>query len=121
MTEHVRSNGYRISVRVHTVDGGNLTPLLQRRFLTAPYPLFLTLALNASRNNDRNFAPPQTEQLSVLKRGCPDASLRHRRSLLYRFCKISSIHRLDVITRRKHIDAGVCDTCCSSDKRVLFD
>ena len=31
------------------MDGGNFAPLLQHRFLTAPYPL-LTLPLKASRN-----------------------------------------------------------------------
>ena len=45
----------------------------------------LTLVLKASRkqicSNDGNLAPPQTEQLSILERGCGDASSRHRRSL----------------------------------------
>ena len=85
---------------VNTVDGGNLAPLLQCRFLTAPYPLFNIAVESLQKQicfNDGNLAPPQTEQLPMLKRGCGDASSRHRRSLLCRWCKISSIHRLDVL------------------------
>ena len=79
------------------MDGGNLAPLLQRRFLTAPYPLLNIGIENLQKqicSNDGNLAPPQTEQLSILKRGCGDASSSHRRCLLCRWCKISSIHRL---------------------------
>ena len=63
-----------------TVDGGNLAPLLQRRFLTAPYPFF-NIGIESLQkqicSNDGNLAPPQTEQLSMLKRGCRDLSSRH--------------------------------------------
>ena len=79
----------------HTVDGGNLAPLLQRKFFTAPYPLLNIGIENLQKqicSNDGNLAPPQTEQLSMLKRGCGDASSSHRRCLLCRWCKISSIH-----------------------------
>ena len=82
------------------MDGGNLAALLQRRFLTAPYPLSNIAVESLQKQicfNDGNLAPPQTERLSMLKRGCGYASSRHRRSLLCRWCKISSIHRLDVL------------------------
>ena len=81
--------------RVSTVDGGNLAPLLQRRFFTAPYPLLNIGIENLQKqscSNDGNLAPPQTVQLSMLKRGCRDASSSHRRCLLCKWCKISSIH-----------------------------
>ena len=84
----------------HSVDGGNLAPLLQCRFLTAPHPLFNIAVESLQKQicfNDGNLAPPQTEQLPMLKRGCGDALSRHSRSLLCRWCKISSIHRLDVL------------------------
>ena len=77
------------------MDGGNLAPLLQRNFFTAPYPLLNIGIENLQKqicSNDGNLAPPQTEQLSILKRGCGDASSSHRRCLLCRWCKISSIH-----------------------------
>ena len=64
----------------HTVDGGNLAPPLPRRFLAAPGPLFnigIESLQKQIRSNDGNLAPPQTEQLSMLKRGCGDASSRH--------------------------------------------
>ena len=82
------------------MDGGNLAPLLQRRFLTAPYPLFSIGVESLQKqicSNHGNLAPPQTEQLSMLKRGCGDASSRPRSRLLCRWCKISSIHRLEVL------------------------
>ena len=63
-----------------TVDGGNLAPLLPRRFLTAPYPRFnigIEILQKQICSNDGNLAPPQTEQLSMLRRGCGDASSRH--------------------------------------------
>ena len=83
-----------------TVDGGNLAPLLQRRFLTAPSPLFSIGVESLQKqicSNDGNLAPPQTEQLSMLKRGYGDASSRHTSRPLCRWCKISSIHRLEVL------------------------
>ena len=55
-----------------TLDGGNLAPLLQRRFLTAPYPLFNIGVESLQKqicSNDGNLAPPQTEQLSMFKKG----------------------------------------------------
>ena len=62
------------------MDGGNLAPLLPRRFLTAPYPLF-NIGIESLQkqicSNVGNLARPQTEQLSMLKRGCGDASARH--------------------------------------------
>ena len=82
---------------IHTVDGGNLAPLLQRKFFTAPYPLLNIGIDNLQKqicSNDGNLAPPQTEQLSILTRGCGDASSSHRRCLLCRWCKISSIHSI---------------------------
>ena len=83
------------------MDGGNLAPSLQRRCLSAPYPLF-NIGTESPRKqvcaNDGNLAPPQTGQLSMLKkRGCGDAPSRHTRCLLCGWCKISSIHRLDVL------------------------
>ncbi len=82
------------------MDGGNLAPLLQCRFLTAPYPL-LNIGIESLHeqicSNDGNLAPPHTEQVSMIKRGCGDASSRHGRCLLFRWCKISSIHRLDIL------------------------
>ena len=50
------------------MDGGNLAPLLQRRFLTAPYHLFNIAVESLQKQicfNDGNLAPPQTEQLSM--------------------------------------------------------
>ena len=70
-----------------TVDGGNLAPLLQRRLFTAPYPLLNIGIENLQKqicSNDGNLAPPQTEQLSMLKRGCGDALSSHRTCLLRR-------------------------------------
>ena len=87
--------GWEGEICIHTVDGGNLAPLLQRKFFTAPYPLLNIGIENLQKqicSNDGNLAPPQTEQLSMLKRGCGDASSSHRRCLLCRWCKISSIH-----------------------------
>ena len=82
-----------------TVDGGNLAPLLEQRFLTAPYPL-LNIGIERLQkqncSNDGNLAPPHTEQESMLKRGCEDVSSRRRRCLLCRWCKISSIHRIGI-------------------------
>ena len=86
---------YAFAKYIQSVDGGNLAPLLQRRFLTALYPLLNIGIENLQKqicSNDGNLAPPQTEQLSMLKRGCGDASSSHRRCLLCRWCKISSIH-----------------------------
>ena len=86
---------YVFAKYIQSVDGGNLAPLLQRRFFTAPYPLLNIGIENLQKqicSNDGNLAPPQTEQLSMLKRGCGDASSSHRRCLLRRWCKISSIH-----------------------------
>ena len=57
---------------IQSVDGGNLAPLLQRRFFTAPYPLLNIGIENLQKqicSNDGNLAPPQTEQLSMLKEG----------------------------------------------------
>ena len=88
---------YVFAKYIQSVDGGNLAPLLQRRFFTAPYPL-LNIGIETFQkqicSNDGNLAPPQTEQLSMLKRGCGDASSSHRRCLLCRWCKISSIHSM---------------------------
>ena len=78
----------------HTVDGGNLAPLLQRRFLTAPYPLLIIGIENLQEqicSKDGDLAPPQAEQLPMLKRGYGNASSSHRRCLLCRWCKIFSI------------------------------
>ena len=88
---------YVFAKYIQSVDGGNLAPLLQRRFFTAPYPLLNIGIENLQKqicSNDGNLAPPQTEQLSMLKRGCGDASSSHRRCLLCRWCKISSIHSM---------------------------
>ena len=88
---------YVFAKYVQSVDGGNLAPLLQRRFFTAPYPLLNIGIENLQKqicSNDGNLAPPQTEQLSMSKRGCGDASSSHRRCLLCRWCKISSIHSM---------------------------
>ena len=54
------------------MDGGNLAPSLQRRCLSAPYPLFNIGTESPGKQvcaNDGNLAPPQTEQLSMLKKG----------------------------------------------------
>ena len=88
---------YVFAKYIQSVDGGNLAPLLQRKFFTAPYPLLNIGIENLQKqicSNDGNLAPPQTEQLSMLKRGCGDASSSHRRCLLCRWCKISSIHSM---------------------------
>ena len=49
-------------------------------FLTAPYPLF-NIGIESLQkqicSHDGKLAPPQTEQMSMLKRGCGDASSRH--------------------------------------------
>ena len=86
------------SLAIHTVDGGNLAPLLEQRFLTVPYPL-LNIGIESlqkqNSSNDGNLAPPHRKQESMLKRGCGDASSRRRRCMLCRWCKISSIHRKD--------------------------
>ena len=88
---------YVFAKYIQSVDGGNLAPLLQRRFFTAPYPL-LNIGIETFQkqicSNDGNLAPPQTEQLSMLKRGRGDASSSHRRCVLCRWCKISSIHSM---------------------------
>ena len=86
---------YVFAKYIQSVDGGNLAPLLQRRFFTAPYPLLNIGIENLQKqicSNDGNLAPPQTERLSMLTRGCGDAASSHRRCLLCRWCKISSIH-----------------------------
>ena len=85
---------YVFAKYILSVDGGNLAPLLQRRFLTAPYPLLNIDIVHLQKqicSNDGNLAPPQTEQLSMLKRRCGDASSSHKGCLLCRWCKISSI------------------------------
>ena len=90
---------YVFAKYIQSEDGGNLAPLLQRRFLTAPYPLLNIGIENLQKqicSNDGNLAPPQTEQLPMLKRGYGDASSSHRRCLLCRWCKISSIHSMAV-------------------------
>ena len=54
------------------MDGGNLAPLLQRKFLKAPYPCFNIGVENLQKqicSNDGHLAPPQAEQLSMLKGG----------------------------------------------------
>ena len=62
---------YRAEDGSSSVDGGNLAPLLPRRFLTAPYPLF-NIGIESLQkqicSNDGNLAP-RTEQLSMLKGG----------------------------------------------------
>ena len=92
---------------IQSVDGGNLAPLLQRRFLTALYPLLNIGSENLQKqicSNDKNLAPPQTEQLPMLKKGYGDASSSHRRCLLCRWCKISSIHSMWNATEKlRHI------------------
>ena len=54
-------------------------------FLTAPYPL-CNIGIESLQkqicSNDGNPAPPQTKQLSMLKRGCGDASSRHLKMLI---------------------------------------
>ena len=86
--------------RDHTVDGGNLAPLLPRRFLTAPYPSF-NIGIESLQkqicSNDGNLAPPQTKQLSMLKRG---AGMRRHviEMLIMQWCKISSIHSIRVLS-----------------------
>ena len=95
---------YVFAKYIQSVDGGNLAPLLQRRFFTAPYPLLNIGIENLQKqicSNDGNLAPPQTEQLSMLKRGCGDASSSHRRCLLCRWCKISSIHSIRTTMQHK--------------------
>ena len=90
---------YVFAKYIQSVDGGNLAPLLQRNFFTAPCPLLNIGIENLQKQicpNDGNLAPPQTEQLSILKRGCGDASSSHRRCLLCRWCKISSIHSITI-------------------------
>ena len=95
---------YVFAKYIQSVDGGNLAPLLQRKFFTAPYPLLNIGIENLQKqicSNDGNLAPPQTGQLSMLKRGCGDASSSHRRCLLCRWCKISSIHSLNSLSKSK--------------------
>ena len=63
---------YAFATYIQSVDGGNLAPLLQRRFLTAPCPLLNIGIENLQKqicSNDGNLAPPQTEQLPMLKKG----------------------------------------------------
>ena len=101
--------------QVHPVCGWRKSaPLLQRRFLTAPYPLLnidIEKLLKQICSNDGNLAPPQTEQLSMLKRGCGDASSSHRRCLLCRWCKISSIHSKKLLTLPQHGGRARVQSC----------
>ena len=63
----------------------------------SPVPLF-NIGTESPRKqvcaNDGNLAPPQTEQLSMLKKGVWGRAVA---SYKCGWCKISSIHRLDVL------------------------
>ena len=79
----------------HTVDGGHLARLYNVELLQ-PRTLFFNIGIERRQkevcSEHGNLAPPQTDQLSMLKRGCGDASSRHGKCVLRGWCKISSIH-----------------------------